>query len=219
MSKSTSARLAEDGEYEVDGRRYTRLSHVVEGTKHNEGLDQWRKRVGKEEADRVVGEAADYGTCVHEMTMFHDREEWPALDQTLGGNPWLAPHYASYVDWKKEYVVRFILVETIVWSTKMRVAGTIDRTAIMKGDKKPSIVDLKTGSLSDEVGVRLAGYRLMHNERCKAWGMKPVDRIIALHMPRKNPGHIKAKDYTDRVELYEREFKERAKEYNRTIGR
>ena len=43
------------------------VTTVLSGTSQSKaGIDQWRQRVGDEEADRVIKQSTDIGTAVHE---------------------------------------------------------------------------------------------------------------------------------------------------------
>lgn len=186
-----------DNRYTIDGKEYPRLS-VVTSQHVNVGLEEWRKRVGEEEAERVANEAAEYGTRVHLMTALADSkytEAWikaDRLDILLELEPWLIPHWAAWSEWVKEYVKEIIAIEVVVWSNKYWCAGRVDRILKMKGDRSLSLWDLKTGSLSDDFGVDLAGYAYMWNERNR----RKVKRRGVIHMPKKNPGELRVKEYT-----------------------
>ncbi len=54
--------------YERDGRLWPRLTRVLDIIK-SPGLDDWRRRVGGDEADRVATKAAKIGTAVHRAIM------------------------------------------------------------------------------------------------------------------------------------------------------
>jgi len=205
--------------YTINGKEYPRLS-VVTSQRRNIPLEGWRKRVGEEEADRISTAHADYGTLVHEMTAYEDLgfdlgdfAKRVELDKLICKEMWLIPHWCAWRDWKKEYVKEIIAVEVVVWSERYWCAGRVDRVLVMRGDRSPSIGDLKTGSLYDEIGVDLAGYRYMWNERnpkCKA------NRRLAIHLPRENPGYIRVKPYGNKGD--EGVWKEMCRDYEMVNG-
>lgn len=183
-----------DDRYTIDGKEYPRLS-VVTSQHVNVGIEEWKKRVGEEEAERVANEAADYGIAVHEVTALNDLSHLDShgqLNITLESNPWLVPSWVAWMEWVREFVKEIIAVEVVVWSNRFWCAGRIDRILKMKGDRSLSLWDLKTGSLSDEFGVDLAGYSYMWNERNR----RKVKRRGVIHMPKKNPGELRVKEYT-----------------------
>jgi len=79
-----------------------------------------------------------------------------------------------------------------VWSNRYWCAGRIDRVGVVVGDRSPSIIDIKTGSLNDGLGIDLAGYRYMWNERSR----RKAKRRLVVHMPREKPGELRVKEYT-----------------------
>lgn len=180
-----------DNRYTIDGKEYPRLS-VVTSQHTNIGLEEWKKRVGEEEAQRITDEAASYGTKVHEMTAYHDVGLATDLNKLLTTDEWLIPHWGAWMEWLKEYVKGIIAVEVVVWSHKYWCAGRIDRVAVMVGDRSPSILDIKTGALNDDLGIDLAGYGYMWNERSR----RKAKRRLVIHMPKKNPGELRVEEYT-----------------------
>lgn len=114
----------------------------------------------------------------------------------------------TWQEWVREYIKKWIAIEVVVWSNKLKVAGTIDRVGVMKGDKCLSLCDLKTGSLWEEIGIRLFGYRLMWNERNR----RKVERCLTVQLPRNDPGELNVKEYSNGK--YEGEFIELCEEYH-----
>ena len=199
--------------YIVDGERYARITHVlaVEG----DGLDVWRKKVGPEEAERISREAAEYGTLVHKLTALHDTKKWRAVERLVDKYSFLLAHHISWYDWAQTYVSRIPLVEKIVYSRRLRVAGTLDRVLVMKGDKGAAIADIKTGSLNDAIGRQLALYGICYNEM----GLKPrIIRYLVVSMPRLSPGKLIVKDYTRDIMRYVNEAMALVKTYHEING-
>ena len=54
------------------------VTTVLSGTSQSKaGIDQWRQRVGDEEADRVIKQSTDIGTAVHEaIEKYLNNETW-----------------------------------------------------------------------------------------------------------------------------------------------
>ena len=182
-----------ESRYVIDGQEYVRLSEAFD-ILPSQWLERWKKKVGEEEAERIMTEAADWGTLVHLVCEMEDRKDYESVDRLLNLYPDLIPFWVAWRNWVEKYVECWILIEQVVKDDKLGVAGRIDRTGIIKGDDKPSIVDIKTGTVSAETGIRLAGYKLMHNQigkNKKKW----VDRTIAVNMPRKEPGELKVIEF------------------------
>jgi len=193
-----------DNRYVIDGLEYIRVSEVASNIR-NPGLDAWRAMVGEEEASRVSKETSAFGTAVHKVTCLNDTRKMKEVEVMLSDDPELIPFWVAWFDWTDNYIERWIGREIVVWSRKLRVAGRIDGVGVIKGDRKPSIIDIKTGSLYDNLGVALAGYKKIYNEKAK----EKVDRTVVVHMPRKNPGYLRVKDYEsgDYIEEFLREAK------------
>ena len=131
----------------------------------------------------------------------------------------LLPSLLSWQSWVIDYVQEWILIEQIVWSNRWMCAGRVDRIPIIKGDRYATIVDIKTGSLNDDIGIQIyGGYLPVYNEwRVKQKkGLPKATRAMAVNLPRKDSGKLVVKDYTK--EKYLKEFESRAKLF-RSINR
>jgi len=212
-NKNPTVELSPTGEcYLIDGTEYDRTTHVT-------GAGNTFLQKLKAEQPGMLQRAADYGTAVHKITEHDDRGEGNEVDAMLNADPWLLPYLFAWREWVGSYVSKIIMVEQIVWSDRYRCAGTVDRIAVMEGDKNPAILDIKTGGLHDSIGMQLSFYRMAYNEKVKA-KTKKVERIIAIQMPRKHKGFIepKPKEYTSELERYEREFREAWEMYHKMRG-
>ena len=123
-----------------DGKRYPSVTTVI--ADHNKkGIDQWRKRVGDKNADRISKIATDRGDMVHEA-LEALLMNYSTLDYMKKMTPYAK---AVFVNMKKEVVQRISEVhgiEQTLYSHKIRLAGTADCVAVYDG--KLSIVDFKT---------------------------------------------------------------------------
>jgi len=222
MSKGkvqTKIQLTKDQrQYLINGKVYSRVSDVA-GAGEKPWLEQWRKRVGEVEAERISRETAEYGELVHDITMYSDMKKVKKVNQMLKKHKELFLPLYVWKKWVMDYVEEWILIEQIVWSDKWMCAGRVDRVPIIKGDRWATIVDLKTGSLSDDVGIQIyGGYLPIYNEwRVKQrMGLPKATRAMAINLPRNNPGGLIVKDYTK--EKYLKEFESKA-ELFRSINR
>ncbi len=202
------AKLTKDNNnYQINKTLYPRLSAVIE-SRPNPFLEKWRKKVGEYEAERISKETSEWGTKIHLITAHSDLKKWRKMEAMVKEDETLLMPLLTWQEWVKEYIKEWIAIEVIVWSNKLIVAGRADRIGIMRGDKKLSLHDLKTGSLWDEIGIRLYGYRLMWNERNR----RKIERCIAIQLPRKDPGELKVKEYSNGK--YEKKFVELCEEYH-----
>ena len=176
--------------YIIQGEEYARVTDICSIIR-KPGLEMWKIRVGKEESERIARETGEYGDLVHEITALNDMNKMDEVEVMLKKHEFLLPPWVAWFDWVGEYVKEILHVELIVWSGKMKCAGKVDRIAVMKGDNCPSILDLKTGNLYDEIGIQLHGYKKIYNEKNK----RKVKRTLAVQLPRTDPGTIKIKEY------------------------
>lgn len=200
--------ISPQGYYLIGGQSYTRITTIVDSIVKRD-IDTWRSRVGDEEADRVTREALNFGTLLHELTAYEDLGQSPKADEIIKDHPSLIPLLLVWKEWSEQYIKEWVAIEEVVWSKKLRCAGRVDRIGIIKGDRYPSIIDLKTGSLRDIIGIQLAGYELCWKEMEKG---RRIQGRIAVNLPRKDPGKLRIKRY-DGPE-YIKEFKRVAKEFN-----
>jgi hypothetical protein len=188
-------------QYIINGRKYARISDIAKAG-DNPFLKEWRQRIGEAEADRIAKDAAEYGDLVHEITMWDDMGAKKKVQMWLRKHPFLAPTLFAWRKWVSTYIKEWILIEQIVWSDKWRCAGKIDRVGIIIGDPDPSIIDLKTGGMWDTIGVQLAGYLKVYNIMV-ANGLldyprgRKAQRRLAISLPRKDPGKLTLKEYSE----------------------
>ncbi len=198
-------RLSEDGRsYIIGGKSYVRLSEVMDWVP-NYGLVAWENRVGAREAERIKEETSAFGTAVHDVTMYWDQKKMGEVERMLRADDSLLPFLLAWQEWAQEMVVRWVAIEEIVWSEELRVAGRLDRVALLRGDKMLSIPDIKTGWLGDGIGMRLAAYKIMWNERNPKKSLQ-VGRYMAVNVPRLEPGSLRVREYTD--EKHEKRVRE-----------
>jgi len=192
MINKVAVLCEKDCMYHIGGRAYARISAIANaGPKPY--LEQWKKRVGDIEAERISRETAEYGDLVHEITMWDDLKAKRKVQIWLRKHPFLADSLFAWRRWVSLYIKEWLMIEKIVWSDSLMCAGKIDRVGIIIGDKKPSIIDLKTGGIWDTIGVQLAGYLVAYNEKAK----KKAHRRLAISLPRKDPGKLVVKEFTE----------------------
>ncbi len=195
-------------QYLINSKVYSRVSDIANAGE-KPWLEAWKKRVGIEEAERIVKETAEYGELVHEVTMYSDLRKTKKVNRMLQEHEELFLTLYSWMKWVRDYVQEWILIETVIWSNKWMAAGRVDRVAIIKGDKYATIVDIKTGSLNDDIGIQIyGGYVPIYNEWRKRRKLPKATRALAINLPRNNPGELTVKDYTK--ERYLKEFESRA---------
>lgn len=157
-----------------EGRLYPSVTTVLaEHTK--KGIQEWRARVGDEEANKVSRQAANWGTRFHTIT-----EKY--LQNNLSGGD------LSLWDYEMFKVANPVLdridniraQEVALWSHHLRLAGRVD--CVAEFDGKLNIIDFKTARREKEVEhiqhyfMQATAYAIMFEERTGI----PVNRLTIL---------------------------------------
>ena len=133
----------ERGRHYIDstGTTVPSVTTILSGTSEKKGIEQWKRRVGEKEAERVIKESTDIGSAVHE-----------AIEEYLHGNEW-----DDFSETRTDLIARSITKKFIsdglksideTWGLEVGLildglyAGTADCVGLVKG--VPSIIDFKT---------------------------------------------------------------------------
>jgi len=121
-----------------EGNAYPSITTVL-GVLSKDGILEWRKRVGEEEANKISRQAATRGTAVHKLA-----EDY--LDNLPDWNKGAMPaNLASFNDLKTildERLNNIYFQEEFLYSDRLKCAGQVD--CIAEFDGQLSIVDFKT---------------------------------------------------------------------------
>jgi len=147
--------------YLVDNIKVPSVTTILGATKDKRFLDNWRRRVGDKEADRIMKQASSIGTEMHQI-----------LEYYLTGQG----YYNASEEGKKPRMMAKTILDNIkldeVWGNeislqyKNQFAGTADLTAVAYG--KPSIVDWKQANRPkkeewvEDYKLQLGAYYLAH---------------------------------------------------------
>ncbi len=120
-----------------DGRFYS-VTTMLAGTSDSSGLDQWRARVGADEADRIARLGADLGEEFHSVVegyLTHGclREEIKDLS--------VARAFKKSRPVFDENITYVHALELAMWSKKLRLAGRVDGVVDWNGEL--AIIDFK----------------------------------------------------------------------------
>lgn len=150
---------------------------TVTGLFGAKAIQQWRARVGDEEANRISSQASTRGTRIHQLCedylnnddidpskyTLYDAENFKALKPELDAN-----------------IDNIHLQEVRLYSDYLKMAGTVDCVAEWKG--KLAIIDFKTAKKAKNREYILnyfcqaSAYAIMYEERYNI----PVSRIVIL---------------------------------------
>lgn len=137
----------------------------------------------------VLAKACERGTKVHRLAELHVLGEWfpDPSDDSLG-------YLNSFRRWYNSMIDELISSEHRFYDESLKLTGAVDLVAVLVGDSKPSIIDIKTGSVPSSCwSLQLAAYQYLHNHH---EGVKHcAERRIALKLD-KDGGVPKILEYT-----------------------
>ena len=122
--------------YLVDDIGVPGVTTILSATKDTKTLDDWRRRIGNEEADRIMKNASAVGTEMHKVLEFYYNNEKYYNATDFGVLPR-----------KMAEIIKENLKIDEVWGNEVSLAynqdyaGTTDMVALSDG--KPTIVDFK----------------------------------------------------------------------------
>jgi len=196
--------------YLVNNIKVPSVTTILSATKDTRFLDNWRRKVGDKEADRIMRQASTIGTEMHQVLEYH-----------LTGQG----YYNAMNEGAKPRMMAKTILDNIkldeVWGNEIsleyenKFAGTCDLTAIAYG--KPSIVDWKQSNRPkkeewvDDYKYQLGAYYLAH---IKNYG--PIEQGVIsictrdLQYQEFRLNESELKEYGDK-------FLERVEKYNKII--
>lgn len=137
--------------YELDGIVYPSVTSILDiiQPKH---LTNYFKNNSKAKIEKTLNKTADFGSFGHhyiEMDLKGIKIEIDNEEMRTWAKNW---HTI-----KEKHQIKVFKSETIVVSKKYGFAGQYDHWGLC--DKKPCIIDIKTGFFSNKVGLQMAAYR------------------------------------------------------------
>ena len=149
------------------GQEVPSVTNVLSSTSDQSGIDEWKRRVGHEEAERILQESSSIGSNVHN-----------ALEKYLQDKEWEIVNDGSYISKISILILKtFInnLVNDIdeVWGLESGLildglyAGTADCIGVYNG--KESLIDFKTAKKVkpkewiEDCFLQCAAYANAHN--------------------------------------------------------
>lgn len=126
--------------YGVDGIYVPSVTTVLGSTSDKSSLEEWKKRVGEEEAARISKEATDNGTLVHKLC--EDFLEFGKLEKS--GSNKADIMFGNIKVVLKKNLTEWYGQEIALHSKNFLIAGRTDLLGFWKG--KMSIIDYKTNN-------------------------------------------------------------------------
>ncbi|CAB4140779.1 hypothetical protein UFOVP395_114 [uncultured Caudovirales phage] len=158
---------------EVDGKRhyltpegvFPSVTTVLSRKTSKQSLDEWRARVGEEEANRIMKLATDRGTAVHNICENYILNK----EYRIGVMPTDMHTFLQIKPYLDLNVGSVYAVEAPLWSSRLKTAGRTDLLAGWQGVN--SIIDFKTSKRPkkeqyiENYFIQATCYSLMAEER------------------------------------------------------
>lgn len=160
-----------------EGNKYPSVTTVL-GILSAKAIQEWRKRVGEEEANRVSRRASTRGTAVHliaEKYLNNDNEY--AKDAPIHVRDMFEQQLRPVLD---KYIGKIYAQEVPLYSNYLELAGRVDLVAVYNG--KISIVDFKTSSKvktrdqCQSYFMQEAAYAIMFEELTG----QPIEQLVTI---------------------------------------
>ncbi len=198
MTPRLTITRSDSHEYTVDGCPWPGVTKVIGTVIRKPGLERWLGQVGNAEAERIRDQAATHGSLVHALAALVV-QGIPSI--AMGDEGPSEAQMQAFVDWYETYVEEVHAVELKVAHATWRYAGTLDLLVRFKGDKRPTLVDLKTGkALYPEMKMQTAAYRDAALPLLADFGYARKDcRRGCLHIPREATGPARFHEHTKHV--------------------
>lgn len=169
-----------------NGNLYPSVTTVL-STGDNKALEEWKERVGLEEANRVSSMAARRGTALHTVCEKYLLNEMPST-KIASLMPTTKELFFKIRPFLDISVGRVLALEQAMYSDKLGIAGRVDCIAEWNG--KLSIVDFKSSTNQKEKEnisnyfMQCTAYSIMFRELTKI----PIDQIVVLIGTENGPG-------------------------------
>ncbi len=160
---------------DVDGvHKFVSITSVT--SHHNKHIfEQWRQRVGEEEANRVNKQATSRGTDLHTLVEKHLLNESQLPDVQL-----ISKHLFKIIKPEIDKINNIYALESSLYSKVLGIAGTVDCIAEYNGEL--SVIDFKTSKKEkprdwiEHYFVQAAAYACMFYELTGI----PVKKLVIL---------------------------------------
>lgn len=155
------------------GEKYPSITTML-GWHGKDKIQEWRNRVGHEQATTIARVAASRGTGLHLATEQYLNNQTPQFKSPLVQE--MFGKFRPYLD----RIDNIHIQETALFSNHLRLAGTVD--CIGEWDGKLAIIDFKTSTREkkkewiDNYFMQCAAYAIMYEELA----FIPVTRLVVL---------------------------------------
>lgn len=185
--------------------KYPSVTTILSKMLDKSGLDEWRARVGEEQANFTSRLASTRGTNIHNMCESYVRGE--DVDVSMPFNATLFNQVKRVLD---EHVDDIVGCELTLKSDELKVAGSCDLIALYDG--KMSIIDYKTSARKkmkqwiESYFLQTALYSYMLWEMTGIMATQLVVIIAVDEEPEPQVFIVKAKQYLEKAATLCREY-------------
>lgn len=185
--------------------KYPSVTTILSKMLDKSGLDEWRARVGEEQANFTSRLASTRGTNIHNMCESYVRGE--DVDVSMPFNATLFNQVKRVLD---EHVDDIVGCELTLKSDELKVAGSCDLIALYDG--KMSIIDYKTSARKkmkqwiESYFLQTALYSYMLWEMTGIMATQLVVIIAVDEEPEPQVFIVKAKQYLEKAAALCREY-------------
>ena len=164
--------------YPSTGEKFPSVTTVL-GVQDKSGLDEWRKRIGEEEAKKIMTQASNRGSDVHLIAENYLNN---IKDYGKGRMPVNVMTFNTLKPILDSRVNNIYFQEAPLYSRKIKTAGRVD--LIAEFDGKLSIIDFKTSKKLKE-SKWIEGYFMQESFYAAAFyelTQIPIKQIVTLIM-------------------------------------
>ncbi len=167
-----------------DGRKLPSVTEVI-GLYQPEELVRWRGRLGNREADRVMQEAADFGSNMHGLI----EEAFKRGAPVEGEEGDLAAHLAAQAyQWAQDEGVAVVAQEEGILNEEDGYGGTADLFCRFHNDPAIVVCDWKSsGSVHDTYALQLSAYARAYNLKHGLTWAAGVNKGVIIRPQKKAP--------------------------------
>ena len=157
-----------------EGKKYPSVTTIL-GAQSKQGILEWRKKIGEEEANKISRAAASRGTKLHTHVENYLNNVNAIEPKTIFQKE-LFDSILSHL----HRIDNIHLQEERLYSDHLRLAGTVD--CIGEFDGKLAVIDFKTASRQKEKDwiksyfMQCAAYAIMYEERTGT----PISKLVVL---------------------------------------
>ena len=188
--------------YDTPSGSYPSITSVL-SIRDKEGIHEWRKRVGNEEANRIMRKAATRGTQFHslmEKYFLNEIDDFASFSgSAMAQNPAVWFLFCEAIQILEKKIGSIYCIEDYLYSDEYKVAGAVDMIA--EYDGITSVVDFKTSNKDkkeewiENYFIQGTAYAKMFTERTNI----PCDQLVIFIMPDSGVPQIFVKTVDDYI--------------------